>query len=83
MKFKACELQESGAYKTYVSISRRSVTQKFAQTPGAIIKDEVQGLRTPRMRSLLAVNEHFEEKHNAEVRLYNHSISNSRPSYSL
>ena len=36
----------------------------------ADIKDEMQGLRSSRNRSLLMVNEDFENKHNAAVRLY-------------
>ena len=30
MKFKACEVLQSGAYLAYVSICKTSVTQKFA-----------------------------------------------------
>ncbi|MBO5875363.1 MAG: hypothetical protein J6Q20_02415 [Alistipes sp.] len=33
-------------------------------------KDEVQGLRNPKNRSLLIVNEDFEGEHNAEIRLF-------------
>ena len=36
----------------------------------ADIKDEMQGLRSSRNRSLLMVNEDFENEHNAAVRLY-------------
>ena len=34
-----------------------------------ILKNEIQGLRSPKNRSLLIVSEDFEDKHNAEVRL--------------
>ena len=36
----------------------------------ADIKDEEQGLRSPKKRSLPCVNEHFEGKRNAAIRLY-------------
>ena len=34
-----------------------------------ILKNEIQGLRSPRNRSLLDVSKDFEDKRNAEVRL--------------
>ena len=33
-------------------------------------KDEVQGLRSSKKRSLLCVNEHFKSEHNAEIRFF-------------
>ncbi len=37
--------------------------------PEYILKVEFQGLRSPKNRSLLGVNEDFEGKRNAEIRL--------------
>jgi hypothetical protein len=34
-----------------------------------ILKNEIQGFRSPKNRSLLMVSEDYEDKHNAEVRL--------------
>ena len=60
-------------YNTY-SATSTSVTQKRARTYEnlkLLLREGFQGLRRPRKRSLLEVNEHFEGKRNAEKTLQN------------
>ncbi len=51
-------------------MDKRNAAIRLVQKLIADIKVEVQGLRSPKNRSLLNVNEDFEDKRNAAIRLY-------------
>ena len=78
MKCKARVVRETGhRYKSDYKVCSFRRTQfgkaQLAHTTKKIIvaiKDEMQGSRSSRNRSLLSVNEDFENKGNAAVRLY-------------
>ena len=51
-------------------MDKRNAAIRLVRKLIADIKVEVRGLRSPKSRSLLDVNEDFEDKRNAVIRLY-------------